>query len=183
MNFQKFLSYFLQGLLYVAPLSLTIYVFIVVFHLLDGILPLGIPGLGIIVIFIGVTLIGIVGQILIKRPIISYFNYILNKAPFVKMVYSSIKDLVSAFVGKEKKFSQPVLVRISENPVIEKIGFVTQTDLSDLGIGKDRVTVFFPFSFAFTGELLIIPTTNITPLDIPSADAMKFIVSGGITKV
>ena len=66
--------------------------------------------------------------------------------------------------------------------ILKKMGFVTQTDLTELKI-KDKVAVYFPHSYNFSGELFIVPNEHITPLDIPAAEAMKFIVSGGITKV
>jgi uncharacterized membrane protein len=89
---------------------------------------------------------------------------------------------MEAFVGKEKKFNQPVLVKVNLNSDLEKLGFVTQTDLSDLKI-KDKVAVYFPHSYNFSGELFIVPKENITPLDVNSGELMKFIVSGGVTKV
>jgi len=116
------------------------------------------------------------------RPLRMLIDKIMQSAPLVKVIYSSIKDLLSAFVGKEKKFNKPVLVKVNMISNLEKMGFLTQTDLSDLGI-RDKATVYFPHSYNFSGEMYIVPVEHITPLDIPAAEAMKFIVSGGVTKV
>jgi len=176
-------AFFFQGLLYIGPIALTIYIFVLAFQLVDGIIPVGIPGLGILVIFVSVTLTGIIGQRLLSKPFVAYFNYLLNKAPLFKIVYSSIKDLISAFVGKEKKFNQPVLVKVSKVSNLEKLGFITQTDVEELGLGKGKVAVYFPHSYAFTGELFIAPAEDVSMVDIPAAEVMKFIISGGITRI
>ncbi len=176
-------NYFFQGLLYVAPLGITIYIFVMAFHFIDGIIPIGIPGLGIVVIFTIVTSIGIIGQTLISKPITLYMKGMLDKTPFIKIVYTSIKDLISAFVGKEKKFNQPVLVKINKISNLEKLGFITQSDLHDLGIGDGKVAVFFPHSYAFTGELFIVPKEDVSPVDWPAAEVMKFVISGGIARI
>jgi uncharacterized membrane protein len=89
---------------------------------------------------------------------------------------------MEAFVGKEKKFNQPVRVKVNLISDLEKLGFITESDLSDLGI-KDKVAVYFPHSYNFSGELFIVPVSQITPLDVPAGVLMKFIVSGGVTKM
>ena len=106
----------------------------------------------------------------------------MDRLPIVKTVYSALKDFFSAFVGSEKKFNKPVLVKVNLISNLEKIGFVTTEDLSELGI-HDKVTVYFPHSYNFSGEMFIVPKEHITPLDIAPSEAMKFVVSGGVTKV
>ncbi len=187
---KKLVRYFLQGLLYLAPTAITIYIVYLVFRFIDGpirlyivdILDIDIPGTGILVILVAITLLGFIGQTILFRPVRLLIDKIMINAPLVKVIYSSIKDLLSAFVGKEKKFNQPVLVKVNLISDLEKMGFITQTDLSDLGV-KDKASVYFPHSYNFSGEMFIVPTEHITPLDIPAAEAMKFIVSGGVTKV
>jgi uncharacterized membrane protein len=96
------------------------------------------------------------------------------------LIYSAVKDLLGAFVGDKKKFTKPVLVRINEQNNLYQIGFVTQNDLSDLGL-NEMVVVYFPHSYAFSGFHYFVPKTSIKPLDIPGPVAMKFIVSGGVS--
>ena len=104
----------------------------------------------------------------------------MNKIPIVKLIYSAVKDLLGAFVGDKKKFNKPVLVRINKDNSLYQIGFVTQPDLSDLGL-QDMVVVYFPHSYAFSGFHYFVPKENIKPLNIPGPMAMKFIVSGGVS--
>ncbi|MBU0765173.1 MAG: DUF502 domain-containing protein [Bacteroidetes bacterium] len=187
---KKLLAYFFQGLLYTVPLAVTVFVLYKVFEAVDGILQtyvkdllsFEIPGIGLLIILILVTFVGFIGKYIITQPIISFFNRIIKRAPLIKVIYSAVKDLLSAFVGKEKKFNRPVLVKVNNVSNLEKLGFVTQTDLKEIGLTDKKVVVYFPHSYAFSGEHYIVPTDCITPLDIPPAEVMKFIVSGGVTK-
>jgi uncharacterized membrane protein len=98
----------------------------------------------------------------------------------VKLIYSSVKDLLNAFVGDKKKFTKPVLVTINKDNQLHRIGFITQDDLSTLGL-KDMVVVYFPQSYAVAGDHFIVPKENVKPLDISGPVAMKFIISGGVS--
>jgi uncharacterized membrane protein len=104
----------------------------------------------------------------------------MNKIPLVKLIYSAVKDLLGAFVGDKKKFNKPVLVRINKDNSLHQLGFITQSDLSELGL-NNMVVVYFPHSYAFSGFHYFVPKENITPLDISGPVAMKFIVSGGVS--
>lgn len=187
---RKIFDYFLQGLMYVAPMGLTVYIIFILFQFvnniaqqyIDQLLTFRIPGLGIILMFIFISLMGYFGHKLFSQPIKLVIEKLLSKAPLIQLIYTSIRDFLSAFVGKEKKFTQPVLVKVNKSVELEKIGFLTASDLSDLNM-KDKVAVYFPHSYAFSGELFIVPAELVTPLDIQPAEAMKFIVSGGISKL
>jgi uncharacterized membrane protein len=105
----------------------------------------------------------------------------IDKAPLVKLIYSSVKDLVEAFVGEKRRFNKPVLVRLEKDSQINRIGFITKEDLSEIGLEKEMVAVYLPFSYSFAGELIILPRENIRTLDTSGTEAMKFIISGGVT--
>jgi len=187
----KLLTWFLQGLLFIAPFALTVYIIVVSFNFVDGILTgviydifgFKIPGLGLMVIILAITLIGFLGSSIIFRPMMMYFDKIISQAPLVKVIYTSIKDFMSAFVGKEKRFTEPVLVKVNRDSNLEKMGFITQKDLSNLGIGVGKVAVYLPHSYNFSGNLFIVPVENITPLNAPPAEVMKFIVTAGVTSI
>ena len=185
---KRLLGYFFQGLLYIAPLGITIFVLYKSFVFLDDLfkpfinqyLNVDVPGLSLIIVFLLVALLGFLGQTIIARPIKRLVNHFINKAPLVKVIYSSIRDLLSAFVGKERKFNQPVLVKVNPISELEKLGFITQDDVSKLGVEENKVAVYFPHSYNFSGELFIVPVENVKKIDAPPADIMKFIVSGGV---
>lgn len=177
---KRLLAYFLQGLLYTIPIAATIYVVYQAIVFIDGIIPVKVPGLGILILLITITLIGMLGSTIIVKQIFS-LERLLDRIPLIKIIYTSVKDLLSAFVGKKKRFTEPVLVQMEGN--VERLGFITQTDLSDLGISADKIGVYIPFSYAVTGNLIIVPKKCVTPIDANSADIMKFIISGGVTEL
>ena len=184
---KRLFSYFLQGLLYIAPIGITVYIIYWAFTMVDGFLQkmleslihTKIPGLGIIVIFFCLTLLGFLGQTFIATPIKNLLNRVMERTPIIKVIYSALRDLFLAFTGKEKKFNKPVLVKVNKVSELEKIGFITETDLSRMQLAN-KVAVYFPHAYAFSGELFMVPVENITPIDIPAAEVMKFIVSGGV---
>jgi uncharacterized membrane protein len=184
---KRLINYFLQGLLYIAPLGITAFIIYTIFNFIDNLLDdtlqnflhVDIPGLGILVIVFFLILVGIVGQSIIARPFKKLFQHFIDKTPLLKVIYSALNDLFSAFVGKEKKFNKPVLVLVNTISNLEKLGFLTEEDLSGLS-QKDKVAVYFPHSYNFSGELFIVPKKHVKPLDINPAEAMKFIVSGGV---
>ncbi len=187
---KKLSRFFLQGILYIVPVTITIYAIYLIFRFTDGILNpyinkylhFDIPGLGILLVIILLTFLGFLGQTFIARPFRGIFNRFMEKAPLIKLIYSSLQDLFSAFVGKEKRFNQPVLVKVNHISNLEKIGFLTRKDLQFIGM-KDKAAVYFPHSYNFSGELFIVPVEDIRPIDVSPSEAMKFIVSGGITNV
>lgn len=176
-----FLRYFFRGLLFVAPASITIYSLYSIFMWVDTLFPnLPIPGLGLVIVLGGTTILGYLGSAWLTRPILQFFDTILEKLPFVRLIYSSIKDLTSAFVGEKKKFDKPVLVQLSQDSNLKRLGFLTQDDLAELGIGEESVAVYVPHSYNFSGNLYVVEKKFVTPLQADGADVMKFIVSGGV---
>lgn len=184
--FKLFLKYFFRGLLYAAPVTITIYIIVELFKFFDGLIPVGInvPGMGFLVLIVAITILGVVGSSIILEPLKSQFNQILDKAPLLKTIYSSVKDLLSAFVGSKKSFDKPVLVKINKDSNLEKLGFITAEDLKKIGVTDDRIGVYLPHSYNFSGNFFIVPASQVTPVkNVKSADFMKFIVSGGVTKL
>jgi uncharacterized membrane protein len=187
---KRILNYFVRGLVLVAPLYFTILIIWTGIESMDNILPITIPisqnqsvylpGLGMIIILIGIILLGFFFSTVVPQSFFKFTESILRKIPLVSLIYYSIKDLISAFVGDKKKFNQPVLVNIYPNSDIKKLGFITQTDLSHLQI-KDYIAVYMPHSYAFSGELFIVPISSVTLLNASSTDIMKMIVSGGVS--
>lgn len=192
---KRLLNFFFQGLLFVVPIAVTLWVLFRAILWVDGLLPfqvpihlpgkteIDIPGLGLITIFLFIAAIGWLSSRYIRNPLFSYLEQLIDKAPLVKLIYSSVKDLVQAFVGEKRRFNKPVLVRLEKESEINRIGFITQEDLADLGLEKDKVAVYLPFSYSFAGELIILPRENIRPLNASGTDMMKFIISGGVTEI
>jgi len=180
---KNIINYFLQGLLYIVPISATIYIVYLIFSKIDGILPFNFPGLGLIVIILLITAVGFIGSAIIASPLNALFQRILNRAPLLKTIYTSVKDMMNTFVGKKKGFSEPVLVKLYENSTIERIGFITNEDIEGLNIKEGKVLVYMPHSYAISGQLFVVEKKNITHIDKSSSDIMKLIISGGVTEI
>ena len=179
---KKFINYFLQGLLYIVPITATGAFVVWAFNKIDKIIPGLFPGLGVVIVIILITIIGILGSTVIARPINSFFQNLLKKAPLLETIYSSVKDLMNTFVGKKKGFQEAVFVKIFENSTIERIGFITNKDLAELNINNNRVLVYIPHSYNFSGNLFVVEKKYITPIDAPSSEIMNLIVSGGVAE-
>ena len=102
---------------------------------------------------------------------------LFTRLPLVKLLYGSIKDLINAFVGNKKSFSQPVLVRVSSEGNAHVLGFITCQSLDHLDL-TDMVSVYVPQSYNFAGQLLLFPRHQVTLLQANSTEVMTFIVSG-----
>jgi uncharacterized membrane protein len=178
--FGKIVRYFFNGTLFIVPLVATIYFIIQAFRWLDTRIELPYPGVGFLIIFSVITLFGYLTTHYAFNVFSGWFDQLVNRIPFVKLIYSSIKDLMGAFVGEKRKFDKPVLVTINKENTIHRIGFITQSDLSELKL-KDMVVVYFPQSYAFAGDHFVVSRNNVKPLEISGAVAMKFIVSGGVS--
>jgi len=177
------LSFFFRGLLLLVPVTLILWASWQALTFLDGIIPLDIPGLGLLSLLVIITVVGWSGSSILYTPIAAMGEELLQRIPFLKTLYGALKDLVEALVGQKKKFDRPVLVRIGPGVEAERVGFLTQSDLEHLGIGDDKVAVYLPHAFAWSGNLVIVPAKNVTILDARAADIMKFVVSGGVSKV
>ncbi len=180
---------FFRGLLLVFPLSATIYI---VYALVDWAneslntlifepFSIDIPGLGILTVFLGVTLLGYICTRAFIRPLVTYFERLISKLPLVKIIYTSIKELTEAFVGEKRKFNQPVIIQMN-NDGLSRLGFITNQDLSDLEL-EGMVAVYCPHSYNFSGNLFLVERSSVTPVDLNPTEVMKYIISAGVTDI
>lgn len=187
---RKLTQYFLQGVLLVAPLAILVYIVYSIFTRLDGwltqnfetLIGFNIPGLGIVSSVIFLTILGFIAETALIKPLRKVVQRLIERIPVLNLLYSSLNDLFSAFVGKEKKFNVPVKVLFNVENNLWKMGFVTRETMASIG-NKELSAVYFPHSYNFSGELYLVPSERITKIDITPAEAMKFIVSGGVTHI
>lgn len=175
----KVFRYFFRGLLFLVPLALTVYIIIQSISWLDGLIPVKVPGLGLLIILVTITFFGYLGSTLLVKPFFDILEKLIVKLPLANIIYTSLKDLMVAFVGDKRKFNQAVLVVMNSDFGVHKLGFITQDDLTHLGM-PGKVAVYLPHSYNFSGNLFIVPRENVVPIDAQGADVMKFIVSGGV---
>ena len=191
---RKFISYVLNGLVISLPVFGTVYIVYKIFLWLDGLLPsifvsdpstiekLGHRGLGVVMLVSLLFLMGWLGSLFINDRIKGLFEKLIERIPGINNLYSSISDLLNAFVGNKKKFNRPVLVKVNKDMDLEMIGFITDEDLRDLGHIEGKVAVYFPMSYSFSGHLMIVPTANVKVIDRNPVEVMKYTVSGGVVE-
>jgi uncharacterized membrane protein len=177
---KKLTRYFFEGLIYLVPAVVSIYIVYIIFIKIDNIFMFKIPGIGFAVTILAITLIGFIASNFLTRGFVNWADGLFSRVPLVKMIYTSVKDLTGAFVGEKKPFKKPVLVAPTPGSSIRLIGFVTKETLEGIGL-KDSVAVYLPQSFNYAGNLIIVPRESITPINAEGGDIMAFIVSGGMT--
>jgi uncharacterized membrane protein len=195
-HLRKFISYVLNGLVITLPVFGTGYIIYNLFRWLDSIVPRlwysneelierdgDFSGWGILVLVLMLFVLGWLGSKFINEQLKGAFEKLMNKIPGVNNLYSTISDIMGALVGNKKKFNQPVLVKVSDQLDLEMIGFITDTDLSELGDITGKVAVYFPMSYSFAGHMMIVPVRNIKRIERNAVDIMKYTVSGGIVEL
>ncbi|MES2179424.1 MAG: DUF502 domain-containing protein [Gemmatimonadota bacterium] len=176
----RLINYFLKGVVFLAPLAFTIYICVRIFTTIDGWLGFRWPGAGFAITVVFITIFGWLAQSFLTRGLLGLVEGLLERLPFVRLLYSSTKDLLNAFVGEHRRFDKPVMVSPYPGGVARAIGFVTQESLDGLGL-PGHVTVYLPYSYSVAGILMIFPSSAVTPIQGESSDVMAFIVSGGVT--
>lgn len=182
-KYQKALQYFLQGLLVLGPVAITVYFIYAIFDKVDSILRpiINIPGLGFVIIIVFIVLIGYMSSFFLMGRLLSLLNRMLEKTPGIKLLYSFLRDFFEAFAGNKKKFTHNVLACVDDSDVW-RVGFITQEEMSIFGM-NDYVAVYLPMAYSVAGNVYIVPKSRIRPIPgISSSQAMKFAVSGGVTQ-
>jgi uncharacterized membrane protein len=194
-NYKRLLQYFLQGLLVLAPIVVTGYALFWIVTSIDELIPIFTFtddegkvivrnfGLGFVLIIGAICFVGYMSTFFIQSRIFNLFDHWLEKVPGIKFIYTTVKDFFEAFAGEKKKFNRPVLANIDDNDVW-RVGFLTREDTEDFGL-KDYVAVYVPMSYSIAGNVYLIPASRIKSLEghLTGTEAMKFAISGGVTKM
>lgn len=194
-------QYFFQGLVVLAPIGITVYAVLWLFTTVDNILPNiidavfphalenngageieRVPGLGFVVVIAIVIFVGWSSSSFFFGRLVHVFDKVLENTPGVKFIYSSVKDFLEAFSGNKKKFDKPVLVNVDGDDVW-RIGFITHEDVTHFDL-PGHSAVYVPHSYAISGITYMVPRHKIRFIrNTTPAEAMKFVVSGGVTEV
>jgi uncharacterized membrane protein len=193
-QFSKLLNYFLQGLLVMAPVAITIYAVYSVVSFIDNQVPIFTTrdadgrmyvrnyGLGFVLVIGALILTGYLSAFFIQNRMFNLFDSVLKRTPGIRFIYSTTKEFFEAFAGEKKKFNKPVLANIDDNDVW-RVGFITQEEAADFGF-TDYVAVYIPMSYSIAGNVYLLPRARVRRVtNINATDAMKFAISGGVTQV
>ncbi len=176
---KRLTRYFFEGLIVVLPAAVTIYFTYLIFTKIDGLFQFKYPGIGFLITLTGILIIGFIASNILAQRLLKLIDELFSRLPLVKIIYNSFRDLIEAFVGDKRKFNTPVLINFSGNE-IGVLGFLTEDDLTGLGL-NEKVAVYLPHSYNITGNLIIVPKSQITLIDAGAKEVMTFIVSGGLT--
>lgn len=185
-----FIKNFLNGVLTILPIGLVIYVVYKLFIFLDGMLgnllkphfnEHYIPGIGLLLTVVLITLLGWLSTKFITESVIKLLDFGLTKIPLVKTLYSIIKDTVHSFIGEKKSFSKVAMVTLPGTGM-KSLGFITSEQLELFHSPLEKyAAVYIPQTFQVAGFTFLVPKEEIEIIDVSPEDAMKFILSGGMT--
>ena len=187
---------FLQGLMAILPIALTIYILywfaVTAEFLLGGFLRIFIPekyyvpGMAVFAGFAIILAIGLLLRLWLFRELFSWGEKTLEKLPLVKTLYGSIRDLMSFFdTSKKKDFNKVVMVTIAGTDT-RLIGLVTREDFENLPSGIDdksseSMAVYLPMSYQMGGFTVFVPKKNVTPVDMSIEEAMRFALTAAVS--
>lgn len=182
MRYRSLLRYFVQGVLVLAPITITGYLLYWMFDKIDSILRpvVDIPGLGFLIIIVFVFLVGFISTSFLMGGLLGFFDSWLEKTPGVKFIYSSVKDFFEAFAGNKRKFDKPILVNVFAEEVW-MIGFLTNEDLHRFELGAEYVSAYVPQGYNIAGQVYLVKRERIKRMSfLGASEAMKFAVTGGV---
>lgn len=199
-TYKKLLRYFLQGVLILAPIAISIWAIVALFNFLDELLPKilgttkqivdtngeiktvqGLPkGIGFAIVMVLIIIIGYISSFFVVGRFVEFFESIIERTPGLKFIYSSVKDFFEAFAGDKKKFDKPILVNVLAEEVW-MVGFLTNEDLHQFELGAEYVAAYVPQGYNIAGQVYLVKRDRIRKMeDLGASDAMKFAVTGGV---
>jgi uncharacterized membrane protein len=199
-RFKKVVQYFLQGILILAPLAITIYASYWVVSTVDSWVPIFREpvrdidgkitgyvvknyGLGFLLVLTIIIIIGYLSSFFIQSRLFNLFDRWLEKTPGIKFIYTSTRDFFEAFAGNKKKFNKAVLANVFAEDVWI-IGFLTDEEMGKFNMGAEHVAVYVPQAYNFAGQLYVLPRTKVKHIEaITSGEAMKYAVTGGVVEL
>ena len=172
---------FLNGLLVLGPVALTVYICVLAFRWVDGWLQLPIPGAGFVATVALVTLLGYARRASWRAGRSGSSTRLLTRLPFVRLLYGALRDVFGAFAGEHKRFTEPVLVEIGAGKRHQGDGIPHAARARRVRTCADHVAVYLPQSYNFAGQTIVVPRDRVTPVQAKPSDVLAFIVSGGIS--
>lgn len=184
---------FLQGFVTFLPIALTIYIIYAGIAIVDSflgdtlrhVLPVYIPGLGFLLTVLLILLLGFMLNNLIAGGLFQKMEQRLTQVPFIKAIYSPLRDLMNLFSkgGGPGGLQKVVLVDMGDSGV-RVLGLVTRENFHDIPAieqnAGDRVAVYVPMSYGLGGFTLMVPRSRMTPLDMPIEKAMSLAITGWV---
>ena len=194
---QRLRNYLLAGILVTAPAAITFWLAWQFISFVDArvtplvpaqwqpdvFLPFGLPGIGLLIVFIGLTVIGMFAAGIVGRWLMRTSEWILGRVPVVRSLYSAVKQIFeTVLAARSDAFRECVLIQYPR-PGSWAIGFITGKTEGHIQEITDEqvVNVFLPTTPNPTsGFLLFLPRDEITKLVMNVEEGLKMVVSAGI---
>ncbi|WP_452027664.1 DUF502 domain-containing protein [Azospirillum palustre] len=192
-------AYFLAGILVTAPIAITVYIAWWFVSLIDGYirplipsvynpenyLPFSIPGIGVLVVIIAVTLIGAFAAGYVGRLVLGVGEGVVGRMPVVRSVYGGVKQIFETVLAKKSNAFREVVAIQYPRPGVWSLGFITgsahpEVQVKLAGEADDIVNVFIPCAPPTAGYLAMVPRRDVTVLNMTVEDGLKLVMSGGI---
>jgi len=174
---------FINGLILLVPLAITVFVVTEVLNFTEIVLgkhfPVYYPGMGIVTVLLVIYLVGWLSSYWFMKRVISYGEWLLGKIPVVKFIYNSVKHLSTAVFESNNMFDHVVLVPFHQS---RALGFVMAEVPAVLRekLGDDYVCVFVPWSLNMTsGTNLFVKKSDVIYLDISNESALQYMLTAG----
>ncbi|MGF6177035.1 DUF502 domain-containing protein [Ensifer sp. 4252] len=193
-------NYFLTGLIICAPLAITVWLvrtfiewadgwvkpYLPNFYNPDTYSPVAIPGFGLLVALIVITLVGFLTANLVGRSIVAFGESLVSRTPLVRTIYKSLKQIFQTVLQEQSSsFKKAGLIEYP-SPGLWSLVFIATDVKGEVAAkfserGMDMVTVFLPPTpIPTAGFLLFVPRDKIIPLEMSAEDAAKLLISGGL---
>lgn len=183
---------FLSGLVSFLPLALTIYIVYAGVSIVENLLGqflrqllpenTYIPGYGFLATIILIFILGLLLNNLVTATLIQRIQEKLTEIPFVKVVYSPLRDLMNLFSKGQNQNSLKKVVMVAITPHISVLGLVTREDFTDLNLNFDitteKMAVYIPMSYGLGGYTLLMDKKLLQPMDLPVEKAMSLALTG-----
>lgn len=199
-GFRRLRNYFLTGLIVVAPLTITVYLVLTFIEWVDGwvipyiprvynpetYLPFAVPGIGVVLAIIIITLVGFLTAGFLGRSIIGYGESLLNRMPLIRNLYSGLKQIFQTVLSDQSgSFKDVGLLEYPRKGLWAIVFIATETkgevNTKLIDKGHKTVSVFLPTTPNPTsGFLLFVPRKDVTLLDMGVEDAAKLVISAGL---
>jgi uncharacterized membrane protein len=182
-----------RGLLVLVPTVGTAYTVWLVLRWIDSAIGVPIPGLGIVITLSLIVVTGFVASNVMGQAAIALLESGMKRLPVVSLLYTSLKDLLGAFVGDKKSFDKPAMISLEDAVSLpggsapgprgggmKLFGFVTCSHFDDVRL-TDHVAVYLPQAYNFAGNVIIVPKSRVEYVDADPAQFLAFVVSGGVS--
>lgn len=170
-------KYFLQGILILLPVAVTLYIVFGVFRVLDAVgrlvLPWDIPGIGVLLSLAVIFFVGYFGSSYFAEALVEKGEELLKKTPMVGKVYSAIRDTLYSLIGEKRSFKKVVAF---QRGGVKTLAFLT----NETCFLEDHVVLYVPLAFQVAGFTLVVPKEEVTEVDMDTEEALRFMISAGI---